>query len=111
MPEFTVSEPLILLDITKTMDEWGCQTSVESGWKVNAVRAQKIGLVLARVREAVVGAYRPVPGTWYEATDDPGRWFFRVEPADDVWADYVGKRVPAGRISRYNRPAVRYLGE
>ena len=108
---FHVNEPLIVLDITKTREEWGCQESVESGWKMNVHRAQKCALMLARVGDEVVGAYRPVAGSWYEAQDDPGRWLFRVERANDVWDHYVGKRVPPGTLNESNRPAVRYLGE
>ena len=110
MTHFTVGEPLILLYISKTVDDWGIKCSVESGWRMNPARAQRYRLMLARDGNKVVGAFRPVPGTWKEI-DEPGRWYFRVEPADDVWDSYVGKLVPAGVIGRSNRPVVRYLDE
>ena len=109
MTQFTVGEPLILLYVTKTMDEWGILDSVQSGWKMDAKRAQQYRLMLARDDDKIVGAYRPIPDSWYEDDGDPGRWFFDVDRADDVWADYVGKFIPPGVINRSNRPVVRYL--
>ena len=72
MTQFTVREPLILLYISKTVDDWGIKDSVESVWKMNPVRAQRYGLMLARDGNKVIGAFRPVPGTWKEI-DEPGR--------------------------------------
>ena len=111
MQYFQVNERLIVLDITQTKDEWGCKASVESGWRMNVDRAQKCRLMLARAGEVVVGAYRPIIGSWHRAEYDPSRWVFEVERADDVWNHYVGKTVPPGTLNKSNRPAVRYLGE
>ena len=64
MEYFTASEPLIMVYVTKTVEEWGIQGSVESGWRLNRKRAQRRRLILARDRDRIVGAYRPVDGSW-----------------------------------------------
>ena len=112
MQYFTVGEPLILIYITKYNKDWGGpKPSVESGWKISRERAQKYLLILARDNDKIVGAYRPVEGSWRrgDATWKPDRWFFKVERANNVWSDYVGKLVPPGLIGRYNRPVIRYV--
>ena len=55
MEYFTASEPLIMVYVTKT---------VESGWRLNREWAQRCRLILARYRDMIVGAYRPVDGSW-----------------------------------------------
>ena len=71
MEYFTVSEPLIMVYVMKTVEEWGIQGSVESGWRLNRKRAQHRRLILARDRDMIVGAYRPVDGSWREEEHDP----------------------------------------
>ena len=71
MEYFTVSEPLIMVYVMKTVEEWGIQGSVESGWRLNRKRAQHRRLILARDRDMIVGAYRPVDGSWPEEEHDP----------------------------------------
>ena len=112
MQYFTIGEPLIMIYITKYNEYWGgAKASIESGWKISRERAQGYSLILARNNDEVVAAYRPVEGSWKrgDATWKADRWFFEVERADDVWSDYVGKLVPPGLISRYNRPVIRYV--
>ena len=71
MEYFTASEPLIMVYVTKTVEEWGIQGSVESGWRLNRKRAQRRRLILARDRDRIVGAYRPVDGSWREEEHEP----------------------------------------
>ena len=110
MEYFTVSEPLIMVYVMKTVEEWSIQGSVESGWRLNRKRAQRRRLILARDRDMIVGAYRPVDGSWREEEHEPpGRWLFHVQRADDVWDDYVGKLVPHEILKTAPRSVVRYL--
>ena len=55
MEYFTVSEPLIMVYVMKTVEEWGIQGSVESGWRLNRKRAQRRRLILARDRDRIIG--------------------------------------------------------
>ena len=111
MQYFTVKEPTLLIYVTKYLDHWGgAKPSIESGWRIDRERAQH-RLILARDNDRVIGAYRSIDGSWVRKTTGwkEGRWFFRVEHADDVWDDYVGKLVLPGLVSRFNRPMLRYL--
>ena len=73
MEYFTVSEPLIMVYVMKTVEEWGIQGSVERGWRLNRKRAQRRRLILARDRDMIVGG---IPtGRWLMAgggTRTPG---------------------------------------
>ena len=111
MEYFAINEPLVIFYVTKYDSHWGGpQPSIESGWKISRDRAERHPLFLARDDDRVVGAYRPIPGTWRRGGGDwkPDRWFFDVRLADDVWDDYVGKLVPPGLIGPSNRPVIRY---
>ena len=110
MEYFTIGEPLIMVYITKTIEEWGIQRSVESGWRLNRERAQRRRLILARDGDRIVGAYRPGDGSWRaEENEPPGRWLFGVERAADVWDAYVRKLVPHEILAIAPRSVVRYL--
>ena len=99
---FEVREPLILFSVRRTfrvgVDPY---EATRFAWKIDVRIAQRYGLVLAHVGEAVVGAFRP--DEWLEATSEnfpgrepePGRRGFvgsRAEP--EVWDYYVQRRVP-----------------
>ncbi|MCY4455452.1 MAG: hypothetical protein OXC56_03965 [Chloroflexi bacterium] len=104
---FEVREPLILFSVRRTfrpgVDPY---EATRFAWKIRVDRARRYGLVLARVGETVVGAFRP--DEWLEATSEnfpgresePDRWGFvgnRAEP--EVWDYYVQRRVPEDLIS------------
>jgi hypothetical protein len=101
---FEVSEPLILISISKSYEEEGrtIYDAVRYAWKVNVNRAKKLNLVLAHRQGLVIGAFRP--RVWLETTianfpglvsDIPGRWGFEGEPAEENTQNlYKGKRVP-----------------
>ena len=119
--EFEIREPLLLISIGASYYLWGDPyDAVRYAWKVNLSRVRQYRLVLARLRGLVVGAYRPTE--WLSATREnfpdharlynafngaPGRYGFEGNPADDVWTDYVRKRVPE-RFPR-TQNAIRYL--
>ena len=120
LEEFQVEEDLMLISIGVTynqMDDY--YDAVRFAWRVDPSHAEQCKLVLARVRGEVVGAYRPLK--WLPATLDnfsdlasrrdiverPDRFGFVGDRADDVWDNYVGKRVPE-RFLRSQRPE-RYL--
>ena len=93
--EFAVGEPLIMFYVTRALegDRPDVYEAVRSAWKINVTKARKYNLVLARDREKILGAYRPV--NWYRHPDGRGRWAFDGKPAEsDVWRFYVGKSVP-----------------
>lgn len=119
--DFQVKEDLMLISIGvyyyKRDDPYD---AVRYAWKVSRHRVEQYSLVVARVRGLVVGAYRPTE--WLPATCEnfpdlasryegfgsiPGFHGFVGNPADDVWDDYVGKRVP--RRFRRSMNAIRYL--
>ena len=119
--EFQVKEDLILISIGVYYylrdDPYD---AVRYAWKVNRNRVEQHKLVLARLRGLVVGAYRPtkwLPATRENFPDLANRYDdFGEEPhllgfvggrAEDVWDDYVGKRVPE-RFPRFQN-AIRYL--
>jgi hypothetical protein len=96
-------EPLILICVSRSLAE-GRETydAVRGIWKMARKEAEKRALVLAYDGLLVIGAYRPEK--WLVGTksnfpfvkeDHPDRIGFVGAPAKDVWADYVGKRVPA----------------
>ena len=108
---FEVKEPLILIYVGRYLylrdDPY---YAVHCAWKVNRNKANSYKLVVAHANGLVVGAYRP-NGEWIPATREnfpgrveedfvnpatgsPTRWGFVGYPANDVWHQYVGKRVP-----------------
>ena len=99
---FTVGEPLILICVNVSFDEGrDIYDATRWAWKIDAERAGQRSLVLAHNRGLVVAAYGAEK--WVPATTDnfpghpglPGRWGFIGRPAEDeVWQQYVGKRVP-----------------
>ena len=121
--EFEVKEDLILISIgIYYYLRDNPYDAVRYVWRLNENRAKKIKLVLARLRGMVVGAYRP--DKWLRGTrenfpdlanryDDfeelPELLGFVGKPAEDVWNDYVGKRVPE-RFPR-GQNAIRYLNK
>ena len=109
---FEVKESLMLIYVGRDLDHWNGDSykAVQCAWKLNGNKANAYRLVLAQANGLVVGAYRP-KGKWLAATQEnfpgrlgrdfihpekgsPTRWGFVGEPANDVWSQYVGKRVP-----------------
>ena len=98
---FTVGELLILICVNVSFDEGrDIYDATRYAWRVDPQRAEQ-RLVLTHNRGLVVAAYRAEK--WVPATTDnfpghpglPGRWGFIGRPAEDeVWQQYVGKRVP-----------------
>ena len=119
--EFQVKEDLMLISIgVYYYRRNNPYDAVRYVWNVNRSRAEQHKLVLARLQGLVVGAYRPtkwLPGTrenfpdlayrYEDFGESPDRLGFEGAPADDVWHDYVGKRVPK-RFPR-TQNAIRYL--
>lgn len=117
--EIEIKEPLLLIYIGSSYYQWDDPyDAVRYAWKVNLDRVRQYRLVLARLRGFVVGAYRPTE--WLSATREnfpdhtrryneeaPDRYGFYGNPANDVWIDYVRKRVPK-RFPR-TQNAIRYL--
>lgn len=92
--DYIPKEPLIQLDVYKAMEHGKPPASAVSGmWSLNGARSSKYHLVLAKRGRSIVGAFRPLSGSWYEDKAS-GRWGFTPIRAEDVWDDYVGKRVP-----------------
>ena len=115
---FEVREPLILISIGVLFnrEEYSVYEAVRAVWKLDVARAKRHNPVLARHKALVVGAYRP--DEWLEATPEnfprleaeaPGRWGFKGKRADDVWDDYVGKRVPDRFLKKGAANPVRYI--
>ena len=108
---FEVKESLILIYVGRTIhlndDPYN---AVRCAWKINGNKANGYKLVLAHANGKVVGAYRPnahwIPATQENfpgligedfinpETGNPTRWGFAGYRAEDVWNQYVGKRVP-----------------
>ena len=116
--QFEVREPLILISIGVLFnrEEFSVYEAVRAVWKLDVTRANNFKLVLARHKGLVVGAYRP--DRWLEATpgnfarletEVPGRWGFEGKRAEDVWDDYVGKRVPDRFLKKGAANPVRYI--
>ena len=109
---FEVKESLMLIYVGRDLDHWqgNSYQAVRCAWRLNSTKANDYGLVLAHANGLVVGAYRPstewipatrenFPGRLGEdfiepETGSPTRWGFVGDPANDVWHQYVGKRVP-----------------
>lgn len=93
MESFTVKEPLIIFHVDRAIAEGrDKKNAVECWWRINRDRAARYHLVLAKKSNVIIGAYRPIPGSW--CPRDDGRWGFKSECAVDVWDEYVGKVVP-----------------
>ncbi len=108
---FEVEESLILIYVGRYLHRHdNPYHAVRCAWKINRNRANGYKLVLAHASGKVVGAYRPT-AEWIPATQEnfPGligedfinpvtgsatRWGFAGHRAEDVWNQYVGKRVP-----------------
>ena len=110
MAVMEIREPLILISIGQSHEDKTLTTyeAVRCSWVINPVRARNFGLVLARYRSEIVGAYRP--SQWLPSTEEsfpgrsaPGRWGFVGDSAEqEVWNYYVGKEVP----ERYRRRGI-----
>ncbi|MYC33804.1 MAG: hypothetical protein F4X64_11590 [Chloroflexi bacterium] len=102
--EFVVREPLMFIIINNRYYTHSVYDATRFAWPVSPKTAGDYNLVLASLRGLIVGAFRPNQ-PWIEATqanfpgladtDIPDRWGFVGKEAEDVWDDYVGKRVPA----------------
>jgi hypothetical protein len=107
-------EPLILIFVGKTLDAGrDLYDAVRGVWKMSRAKAETHNLVLAYDGVTVSGAYRPtkwLPGTKenfpFLNEENPKRIGFEGARAE-VWADYVGKRVPPRPRGAAN--PVRYL--
>jgi hypothetical protein len=114
---FKVEEPLILISIGNLWRERGIYGAVQGLWKINMERAKRYQLVLAHVRGVVKGAYRP--HEWligrkedfsWENEDNLKRYGFKGDEAEpQVWAKYVGKRVPDVYKKKGAANPVKYL--
>ena len=83
--DYVPKEPLLQLDVGRAMETGKSPDSAVNGmWSLNGQRAVKYHLVLAKRRRRIVGAYRPLSGSWYE---EKGRWGFTPIRAEDVWDD------------------------
>ncbi len=103
--EYIPREPLIQLDIGKTVAEGSLPTLAIRGWWVlDGSKASKYHLVLGKCGREIVGAYRPLSNSWRR---EGRRWGFIPVRADDVWDDYVGKTVPEEYYGGQN--PVRYV--
>ena len=90
--DYVPTEPLLQLDVGRATEAGEVPESAVSGmWSLNGPRAVKYRLVLAKRGRSIVGAYRPLSGSWHEYE---GRWGFTPSRAEDVWNDYVGRSVP-----------------
>ena len=106
-----------MISVGKTYEERGVYEAVRGVWNMRMERAKDYHLVLARVGGFVVGAYSVTrwlpwgPGLFPFDPDGPKtRIGFEGVPADqEVWGRYVGKRVPAGLLSKAAQRAFRYL--
>ena len=106
MQQFAVKEPLILFHVDTAIAEGrDTQNAVEGWWRIDPKRTSRYNLVLAKESNVIIGAYRPIPGSWRQRGD--GRWGFKSERADGVWDEYVGKAVPEEYRGMQN--PVRYL--
>ena len=115
---FDVGEPLLLISIGVffNREEYSVYEAVRAVWKLDVTRAKRHRLILARHKALIVGAYRP--DAWLAATPEnfprletevPGRSGFTGKRADDVWDDYVGKRVPDRFLTKGAANPVRYV--
>jgi uncharacterized protein len=91
----------ILITVNRTVDDTSIYEAVRYAWKIKKSRAKQAEVVLPAVRGLIVGAF--VADTWLEATsanfpgreDRPGRLgFIGHEAPQEIYALYVGKRVP-----------------
>ncbi len=96
--QFEVREPLLLISIGVLFKAEGMDVydAVRRWWRLDIKRAQRLNLVLARYKAMVVGAYRPIRDKWEQCKEGElaGKWEFHGKRAEDVWNDYVGKKVP-----------------
>ena len=91
--EYVPKEPLIQFDIgDRVSSGWTPIQAIRGWWVLNGSKASAYHLVLGKSGREIVGAYRPRAGSWEQREDR--RWGFEPIPAEDVWDDYVGKRVP-----------------
>ena len=108
---FEVKESLMLIYVGRYLSvNESPYEAVRCAWRLNKDKANGYKLVLAHSNGLVIGAFRP-KGGWIPATrgnfpdrviEDfknpetgaPTRWGFYGDRADDVWHQYVGKRVP-----------------
>ena len=118
MESFVAREPLILISIGQSFyDETASiYDAVPAAWRLDIDRACGHRLVLAHRQGTVVGAFRP--NAWLPALkshfpwlgeDIPERCGFEGEPADDVAALYVGKRVPDMHRTKGAANPVKYV--
>ena len=114
-PYCELQDPLILISIGKTWRSHGVYEGVRGVWKVNISRARKYPLVLARVRDLIVGVFEPeqwLPGTagnFPLFPELPNNWGF-VGPncRPELQERYLHKRLPPGTIKKGAMAAVQY---
>ena len=99
---FEVKEKLVLISVKKSIQDENLSTyeAVRCSWRMDLGRAEPYNLVLARVGEKVVGAFRVYK--WLPSTPEyfgdralRGRSGFHGEEAEpETWDYYINKRVP-----------------
>ena len=103
--DYVPKEPLIQFEIGKALETGKPPIEAIRGWwSLNGSRASRYHLVLGKSGREIVGAFRPLSNSWWEAA---GKWGFTPVRAEDVWDDYVGKTVPDRLIGGQN--PVRYV--
>jgi len=111
MSEFIkITEPTLILSISGLYPdlEPDIYQATRYAWRLNANRAKRYKLVLARCGDMVVGAFRPTK--WMKATKEnfpdktpsveysskfEDRWGFEGYCCKADWSLYVRKRVPS----------------
>ena len=117
-PYCELQDPLILISIGQSWRTHGVYEGVRGVWKVNINRARKCPLVLARVRDLIVGVFEPeqwLPGTAENFPlvarfpELPTNWGF-VGPncRPELRERYLHKRLPPGTIKKGAMAAVQF---
>ena len=117
-PYCELQDPLILISIGQSWRTHGVYEGVRGVWKVNINRARKYPLVLARVRDLIVGVFEPeqwLPGTAENFPlvarfpELPTNWGF-VGPncRPELRERYLHKRLPPGTIKKGAMAAVQF---
>ena len=114
-PYCELQDPLILICINKTWRSHGVYEGTRGVWKIDIKRACRYPLVLARVRDLIVGVFEPEE--WLRGTagnfplfpELPNRWgFIGPNCRPELKERYLHKRLPPGTIRMGSMAAVQY---